>query len=235
MSAGCTAGAGSVDGAYLVEGVAHFERHHLAQEGECMVCSPAVDVVSAADAAARCQWMSVLYVRDTVHVGYGHHARAQDKARRICMGVFSGPLQGQSVLWAGCLRSTVSWMSAVEILSARRGPPRSGGISWWLVWCRGEGKLIGRWGEGCVRREGCRQGELQWGLALRVTVRRGGHSHVTYDYVCVLQNNHCAPWTESVKELDDGPRDVWSGRPLEEGIGADTTGFEDASRADGDR
>ena len=86
-----------------------------------------------------------------------------------------------------------------------------------------------------MRREGCRQGELQWGLALRVTVRRGGHSHVTYDYVCVLQNNHCAPWTESVKELDDGQRDVWSGRPLEEGIGADTTGFEDASRADGDR
>ena len=34
---------------------------------------------------------------------------------------------------------------------------------------------------------------------------------------------------------DDGQRDVWSGRPLEEGIGADTTGFEDASRADGDR
>ena len=34
---------------------------------------------------------------------------------------------------------------------------------------------------------------------------------------------------------DDGQRDVWSGRPLEEGIGADTTGVEDASRADGDR
>ena len=73
-----------MDGAYLVEGVAHFERDHLAQEGECMVCSPAVDVVSAADTAARCQWMSVLYVRDTVHVGYaGAGQSPQDLYGRV--------------------------------------------------------------------------------------------------------------------------------------------------------